>query len=67
MCTTVVEVTKNIHDTLIMPHDIQCQSQPHKSLQSSCHDKDTERYWFMTKRHNKDILNNVCIQNAIIE
>jgi len=30
--TTVVEVTKNIHDTVIMPHDSQCQSQPHDSL-----------------------------------
>jgi len=32
MCTTVVEVMKNIHDTVIMPHDSQCQSQPHDSL-----------------------------------
>jgi len=30
--TTVVEVTTNIHDTLIMPHDSQCQSQPHDRL-----------------------------------
>jgi len=30
--TTVVEVTKNIHDTFIMPNDSQCQSQPHDSL-----------------------------------
>jgi len=34
MCTTVVEITKNIHDTVIMPHDSQCQSQPHDSLTS---------------------------------
>jgi len=35
MCTTVVEVTTNIHhDTVIMPHDGQCQSQPHDSLTS---------------------------------
>jgi len=30
--TTVVEVTKHIHDTVIMPHDSQCQSQPHDGL-----------------------------------
>jgi len=36
LCTTLVEVTKNIHDS-------QCQSQPH--LMSSCHDKDTDRFW----------------------
>jgi len=29
--TTVVELMKNIHDTVIMPHDSQCQSQPHDS------------------------------------
>jgi len=32
ICTTVVEVTKNIHDTVITPHDSQYQSQPHDSL-----------------------------------
>jgi len=32
--TTAVEVMKNIHDTVIMPHDSQCQSQPHDSLTS---------------------------------
>jgi len=54
---TVVEVTNNIHDTVIMPHDSQCQSQPHNRLTS-----------FMSRCHNKDILNNViCIQNVIIE
>jgi len=26
-----------------MPHDSQCQSQPHDRL--SCHDKDTDRLW----------------------
>jgi len=34
--TTVVEVTKNIHDTswhsYNLHHDSQCQSQPHDSL-----------------------------------
>jgi len=30
--TSVVEVTENIHDTVIMPHDSQCQSQPHDIL-----------------------------------
>jgi len=30
--TTVVEVTKYIHDTVIMPHDSQCQSQPHDTV-----------------------------------
>jgi len=39
--TTVVEVTKHIQDTVIMPHDSQCQSRPH--LMSRCHDKDTDR------------------------
>jgi len=35
MCTTVVEVTTNIHhDTVIMSHDSQCQNQPHDSLTS---------------------------------
>jgi len=48
MCTTVVELTKNIHDTVIMPHDdSQCQSQPHDSYfintDLSYHDKDTDR------------------------
>jgi len=32
--TTVVEVTKNIHDTVILPHDSQGQSQTHDSLTS---------------------------------
>jgi len=32
MCTTVVEVTKNIHDTVLMPHDSQCQNQPQDIL-----------------------------------
>jgi len=30
--TTVVEVTKKIHDTVLMPHDSQCQNQQHDSL-----------------------------------
>jgi len=41
--TAVVEDTKNIHDTVIKPHDSQCQSC--LNFMSSCHDKDTDRLW----------------------
>jgi len=43
--TTVVEVTKNINDTVIM-----ASWQPHDSLtyfMSSCHDKDTDRLGYI--------------------
>jgi len=49
--TTVVEVTKNIHDKVIMA-----------SWQPSCHDKDTDRLWccgLCQDVINKDISNNV--------
>jgi len=54
--------------TVIMPHDSQCQSQPHDSL-TSFYVK-VMMYRFMSRCHNKDILNNIChicIQNVIIE
>jgi len=54
---TVVEVTKNIHDAVIMPHDSQCQSQPHDSLTSFNVKLSWQRhwqvmmYWFMSTCH----------------
>jgi len=43
--TAVVEVTKNIHDTVIMPHDSQCQSQPYYSLTSFYVKLSWQRHW----------------------
>jgi len=58
--TTVVEVMRNIHDTVIMPYDSQCQSQPHDSLTSFNVKLSLQRLWqVMSRCHNKDILNNV--------
>jgi len=54
---TVVKVTKNIHDTVIMPHDSQCQSQTHDSLTSFNVKLSWQRHWqvmmyrFMSRCH----------------
>jgi len=51
--------------TVIMPHDSQCQSQPHDSLTSFYAKLSWQRhwqvimYWFMSRCHYKDILINV--------
>jgi len=42
---TVVEVTKNIHDIYIWPHDSQCQSQPLDSLTSFNVKLSWQRHW----------------------
>jgi len=53
---------KNIHDTVIMPHDSQCQSQPHDRLTSFNVKLSWQRYWqvmmywFMSRCHIKDVI-----------
>jgi len=60
---------KNIHDTVIMPHDSQCQSQTQDSLTSFNVKLSWQRhwqvmmYWFMS-RYLKPC--HICIQNVII-
>jgi len=55
--TTAVEVTKNTHDTVIMPHGSQCQSQTQDSLTSFNVKSSWQRHWqvmmyrFMSRCH----------------
>jgi len=56
MCTTI-EVTKNIHDTGIMASwQPMSKSTTWQSWQKHWH---VMMYWFMSRYHYKDILNNV--------
>jgi len=63
-----VELIEFVVKMLYWPHDSQCQSQPHGSLTSFYVKLSWQKHWqvmilsFMSRCHNKDILNNVIFE-----